>query len=79
MIEQVVNQLFENHLCFGHQGSSVVSYSVLWSKNRDGSQNIGLLTVQPPDVAASPESFTEFSCFEDFYVVYHKLNVFVHM
>jgi len=49
------------------------------NKNRDGSQNIGLLTVQPPDVDASSESVTEFSCFERFYVVYHKLNVFVHM
>jgi hypothetical protein len=49
------------------------------NKNRDDSHNIGWIAVQPPDMAAGPESFTEFSCFESFYVVCHKLNVFVHM
>ena len=36
------------------------------NKNRDGYQNIGLLAVQTPDMAASPGSFIEFSCFESF-------------
>lgn len=36
------------------------------NKNRDGSQNSGLLAVQPPDVAANPEGFLDFSCFESF-------------
>jgi hypothetical protein len=43
---------------------SVIHFSD--NKNKDGSQNIGLLIVQPPDMTANPESFAEFSCFESF-------------
>jgi hypothetical protein len=30
-------------------------------KNIDGSRNVSILAVQPPDAAASPRKFTEFS------------------
>ena len=43
---------------------SVIQFSD--NKNKNGSQNIGSLAVQPPDVAANPESFLEFGCFESF-------------
>jgi len=69
MIEQPVNQRSENHLHSGSSGKLIALMSVIQfpdNKNRDGSQNIRLLAVQPPDVAANPEGFLEFSCFESF-------------
>jgi hypothetical protein len=46
VVEQQVNQRFENHLCFRHDEDRD-------DDSRDGSRNVGLLAVQPPDAAAS--------------------------
>jgi len=45
VVERRVNHCFENHLRSRHHG------------NGDGSRNIGLLAVQPPEVAATPGKF----------------------
>lgn len=45
-----MNQCFDNHLCSRHQ--------VPDEKNRDASQNIGSLTIQPPNVAASQKNIS---------------------
>lgn len=34
--------------------------------SRDGSRNVSILAVQPPDAAANPRKFTEFSRLERF-------------
>jgi hypothetical protein len=43
-----VNQHLEENLCSYHQQND---------EDRDGPQNVGLLTIQPPDADASPRIF----------------------
>jgi hypothetical protein len=45
--EQRVKQRSKDHLCCHHQRND--------NWNNEGSQNIGLPAVQPPDMAASPD------------------------
>jgi hypothetical protein len=49
VVERRINQLFQNHLCFRHQGTNY--------EYRDGSQKFGLFAFQPPGGAGSPREF----------------------
>jgi hypothetical protein len=49
VVEWQLNQHFKDHLCSHHQENN--------DKNRDGPQNVCLLTIQPPDAAAGLKMF----------------------
>lgn len=49
MVEWQVNQCSEDHVCPCYRETQFPD-----SRDRDGPQNVGLLTIQPPNTAFSP-------------------------